>query len=145
MVAPQNVHEQARLALCPRDGATGAVDGAWWPKTGHLAVELPDLITVFSLWIGTVQRIVYDPDVWLDGPTRIIQRNNTVAVDSYRMVSADTIYLMGTHSRNAVLFVIAPKSPPDVVRRVLRLVHASSSPVAASEIRRLLAQTEPAY
>jgi hypothetical protein len=120
------------------------VSGAWWPKTGSLATELPDLITVFGLWIGTVHRIVYDPSAWLDSPSRIIQRNSTVAVDSYRMTFGDTLYLMGTHSRDAVLFIIAPSCPTEVACRVLKLVHNSSSPIAAHELRRLLGQASTA-
>lgn len=140
MTTASELQTPTRLALCPRDGMAGAVDGAWWPKTGKLATELPDLITVFSLWIGTVNRIVYDPSSWLDGPSRIVQRNSTVAVDSYRMTHGDTLYLVGTHSRDAVLFIIAPKSPAEVVKRVLRLVDASAQPVAASDLRRLVGQ-----
>src|SRR5271165_7277762 len=87
----------ARLALCERDRARGAVDGAWWPKSPDLGSELPDLVAVFGSWIGPVHRVVYDPSVWLSAPPRVIGRNAMISVDPYRLVFRDTIYLMGTH------------------------------------------------
>ena len=101
-----NPSNMARLALCERDHTRGAVDGAWWPKSLDLSSELPDLVAVFGSWIGEVHRVVYDPSVWLPAPSRVIRRNEMVSLDPYRMVFSDTIYLMGTHSRDAVLFVL---------------------------------------
>src|SRR5271166_3669922 len=41
------------LALCERDRARGAVDGAWWPKSPDLGSELPDLVAVFRVAVRT--------------------------------------------------------------------------------------------
>ena len=99
-----------RLTLCERDLTNAAVDGVWWPKSLDLALELPDLVTVFNLRVGRVRRVVYDPTAWLPAPSRVIRRNEMVSLDPYRLVFSDTIYLKGTRSRDAVLFVLAPSS-----------------------------------
>jgi hypothetical protein len=127
-----------RLALCERDNSRAAVDGAWWPKSLDLSLELPDLLAVFGLWIGTVHRVVYDPNGWLPAPTRIIRRNEMVSLDPYRLVFSDTIYLLGTHSRDAVLFVLSPSSSEEEARRLLREVYASGQPLNASALRQLV-------
>jgi len=126
-----------RLVLCERDHTRGAVDGAWWPKSLDLSLELPDLLTVFSLWIGPVHRVVYDPNLWLTTPTRLIRHNGMVSLNPYRLVSSDTIYLMGTHSRDAVLFVLSPSSTRDEARRLLGEVSTSALPMNADELRQL--------
>jgi hypothetical protein len=130
----------ARLALCERDQTRGAVDGAWWPKSLDLSSELPDLVAVFGSWIGRVHRVVYDPSVWLPAPARVIRRNEMVSLDPYRLVFSDTIYLMGTHSRDAVLFVLSPSSPGEEARRVLCEVSGSAQPMNAEVLRQLVRQ-----
>ena len=127
-----------RLALCERDHTRAAVDGAWWPKSLDLSSELPDLVAVFGSWIGEVHRVVYDPSVWLPAPARVIRRNEMVSLDPYRLVFSDTIYLMGTHSRDAVLFVLAPSSSGEEARRVLCEVSSSAQPMNATVLRQLV-------
>lgn len=127
----------ARLALCDRGTQTGAVDGAWWPASTDLRKVLPDLVTVLSRLIGTVHRVVYDPAVWPHAPSRIIRGNTQVSVDPYALVAPETIYLMGTHSRDAVLYVLAPSSRKDVVGRLLRTVSDANEPMSADMLRRL--------
>jgi Family of unknown function (DUF5994) len=129
-----------RLALCERDDTLAAVDGAWWPKNLDLSLELPDLVAVFGLWIGAVHRVVYDPRAWLPAPTRLIRHSGMVALDPYRLVSSDTIYLIGTHSRDAVLFVLSPSSPDEEARRLLSEVSGSALPMNARVVRQLARQ-----
>lgn len=129
-----------RLALCERDQTRAAVDGAWWPKSLDLSSELPDLLAVFSLWIGAVHRVVYDPSAWSPTPTRIIRHNEMVSLNPYRLVFSDTIYLMGTHSRDAVLFVLSPSSSDGEAGRLLCEVSTSTQPMNAGALRRLVRQ-----
>ncbi|ORV93763.1 hypothetical protein AWC11_05720 [Mycobacterium interjectum] len=125
------------MALCERDLTSAAVDGAWWPKSLDLRSELPDLLAVFGCWIGAVHRVVYDPSVWLPAPTRLIRHREMVSLNPYRLVFSDTIYLVGTHSRDAVLFVLAPSSSGDEARRLLHEVATSALPTNARALRQL--------
>jgi Family of unknown function (DUF5994) len=129
-----------RLALCERDHTLAAVDGAWWPKNLDLGLELPDLIAIFGLWIGAVHRVIYDPRVWLPAPTRLIRHSEMISLDPYRLVFSDTIYLMGTHSRDAVLFVLSPSSSGEEARRLMCEVSASGLPMNAGVLRQLVRQ-----
>jgi Family of unknown function (DUF5994) len=135
-----NPSSVARLALCERDQTRGAVDGAWWPKSLDLSSELPDLIAVFGSWIGEVHRVVYDPSVWLPAPARVVRRNGMVSLDPYRLVFSDIVYLVGTHSRDAVLFVLSPSSPGEEVGHLLCEVSSSARPMNAEVLRHLVRQ-----
>jgi Family of unknown function (DUF5994) len=127
-----------RLALCDRSTLPGAVDGAWWPHTSDLRTELPDLVAVLGLLIGAVHRVVYDPSIWPHAPSRIIRGTAQISVDPYSMVSCDTIYLIGTHSRDAVLYVVPPASPGEAVRRVLSAVSDATQPMSVPVLRHLI-------
>jgi hypothetical protein len=132
-----------RLALCGRANVRGAVDGAWWPSSIELRTELPDLIAVFGNWIGPIRRVVYDPSMWHPGPSRIIRGNAVTSVDPYRLVARDTIFLAGTHARDAVLFVVPPVTSSVVVRRVLHMVSESAHPMSADVLRQLVGRCLP--
>ncbi|MFY9920237.1 MAG: DUF5994 family protein [Mycobacterium sp.] len=129
---------QARLALCSRSEIPGAVDGAWWPHSSDLRAELPDLVAVLGMSIGPVRRVVYDPSIWPAAPSRIIRGTALTTVDAYTLVANDTIYLMGTHSRSAVLFVVPPAVPVDAVRRVLRAVTNTTGSMSVAVLRHLV-------
>jgi hypothetical protein len=127
-----------RLAFCARSTARGGVDGAWWPSSTNLSAQLPDLVSILGLTIGEVRRVVYDPSVWPPTPPRIIKGSNAISVDPYPLVASDTIYLIGNHSRDAVLFVIPPKSAVAVVDQVLAAVSDATGPMNAFVLRHLL-------
>ena len=133
-----------RLALCNRgNAAQGDVDGVWWPNTSDLKTELPDLVVVCGSWIGQVRRVVYDPSMWSPTPSRIIRGNTAIPVDPYHLVARDTIYLVGTHCRDAVLFVVPPTSSDETVRRVLSTVSGSSQPMSVALLRQLVRKLAP--
>ena len=126
--------ENRRLALSRAGSAHGCVDGAWWPTSANLGSELPDLVAVFSRWIGSIHRVVYDPVLWTTAPSRLIKHGSAISVDPYRMVHRETIGLMGTHSRTAILFVVAPAAPAVIAHKMLDLVECSAEPVAAATL-----------
>ena len=108
----------ARLALCDCATHSGSLEGAWWPKSTDLRTELPDLVAILSLSIGAVYRVVYGPAMWPHAPSRIIRGKAQISVDPYSMLASDTIFLIGTHSRDAVLYLVPPSSREDVVHPV---------------------------
>jgi hypothetical protein len=141
-LAHDDFHKPRRLQLCDNGNTHGAVDGAWWPRSSELTLELPDLVVVLGRLIGPIQRVIYDPAIWpLTVPSRIVQGTNVTSIDPYRLVEADTIYLIGTHSRRAVLFVVPPSTPQFAVDMVLRTVGGAARPVTAVMLRRLAGQS----
>ena len=134
----------ARLALCDRSTLPGAVDGAWWPHSSDLRAELPDLVAVLGLLIGAVHRVVYDPSIWHQAPSRIIRGTSQISVDPYSLVACDTIYLIGTHSRDAVLYVVPPTSPGDAAHRILCAVTDGTRPMSVPVLRLLISKSATA-
>lgn len=128
----------ARLAFCSRSTGRGGVDGAWWPGSSDLGAELPDLVAVVGSMIGEVRRVVYDPSIWPPTPSRVIRRGVAISVDPYALVTSETLYLIGTHSRDAVLYVVPPSCNGKLANRVLGAVSESTVPMMASVVRHML-------
>jgi hypothetical protein len=133
-----NCSSATRLALCDRSAGPGAIDGVWWPSDSDLRTQLPDLVSVLRMVIGPVRRVVYDPTIWPHAPSRIIIGTEAISVDPYALVARDTIYFIGTHMRDAVLFVVPPSTATETVRRVLSEVTAATRPMSVTSLRRLV-------
>ena len=52
-------------------------------------------------------------------------------------MASDTIYLIGTHSRDAVPYLVQPSSREDVVHRLLRAVSTATQPMSVDTLRQL--------
>lgn len=128
----------ARLALCGPSDRRGYVDGAWWPPNNALGTSLADLVSVLGLSIGPVRRVLYDPSAWESAPSRIIRGTTVISVDPYTLVARDTVYLLGTHSRNCLLYVVPPTSADADVRQLLRAVSDAPDPMSVSTLRELV-------
>src|ERR1700684_3652507 len=53
-----------RLRLKPKAPQSGYVDGAWWPHSDELMAELPDLLSVLSVRLGPISRVMYNVNEW---------------------------------------------------------------------------------
>jgi hypothetical protein len=53
-----------RLQLKPAHEAYGFVQGAWWPRSDQLGIELPPLLEALSARLGRIRRVIYDENSW---------------------------------------------------------------------------------
>lgn len=124
-----------RLALCGHSDQQGTVDGAWWPPSYDLRTTLGDLVSVMGLSVGPVHRVLYDPSLFPSAPSRIIRGTTVISVDRYALVARDTIYLVGTHSRKALLYVVPPDTTVDHARELLRAVSDAAESMSVRMLR----------
>ena len=127
-----------RLALCGRTDQRGTVDGAWWPPDYNLKNTLPDLISVMGRWLGPVHRVLYDPSLFPSAPTRVIRGSTVISVDRYSLVARDTIFVVGTHTRNALLYVVPPETNADHARELLKTVSDAAQPMTVRMLRAIV-------
>ncbi|MFJ6774342.1 DUF5994 family protein [Kitasatospora sp. NPDC091257] len=94
---PRALEPTVRLSLAPRGARSGRLDGAWWPRSRDLLLELPALAAEIDERWGRITRITVNPAQWPVIPRRIPvtghivhagwftteQDEHTVAVFSY--------------------------------------------------------------
>jgi hypothetical protein len=98
-----------RLRLKPKAPATGYVDGAWWPRSDDLSHELPDLLTVLSVRLGAVKRVIFNLGDWATAPSEFEVSGAPVRLGGSTGQPVDTIQVVGDKSR-LILLVIPPGS-----------------------------------
>ena len=115
-----------RLRLKAKAPATGHVDGAWWPHSDDLVKELPDLLAVLSVRLGTVDRVLFNLAEWAKAPGRLLTGGRAVRLDGYRIQPAHTLEVLGMGHEKLLLLVVPPDTDAD-------LAHAAMMTAAATD------------
>src|ERR1700735_388239 len=84
-----------RLRLKPKGSTAGSVDGAWWPHSEDLPVELPDLLAVLSIRLGRIDRVTYNFADWASAPNNFPTGDDVVGLRGYYQQPANTIQVVG--------------------------------------------------
>lgn len=117
------VHESLRpgmalLRLETTHDRRGVLDGAWWPRSRDVAVELPGLINALAERLGPVVRVGLDSVAWDGLPTRLVVDGRVVHIDA-SPVGDDTVLVTRGDQDLFSLLVVPPDSPPDAARAAM--------------------------
>ncbi len=108
-----------RLQLKPFRRAAEHVDGAWWPRSRHLAEELPDLVASVSDRLGRVVMIGYRRNGWDDTPALVEIAGETVELLGFTSDEPTSVILIGADGRHLTLHVIRPDTGEEAARQAL--------------------------
>ncbi|WP_334024569.1 DUF5994 family protein [Nocardia terpenica] len=117
----------------PSDDRDEYLDGAWWPRSGDLAAELPDLLAVLAVRLGPIHRIVYDRASWARTPRQLILEDRAIPLDAYTFELGNTMYIFGSAGAVIVLRVIPSVTDPRIARPALMAMVAREPTATPSE------------
>jgi Family of unknown function (DUF5994) len=115
-----------RLRLKPKAPRSGYVDGAWWPHSNDLAAELPDLLTVLSVRLGKIDRVMYNVDEWTETSAKLTSGGRAVRLDGYHRQLANTVEVIGLNRNRIALLVVSANTKPDDAHTTLMAAAAPS-------------------
>ncbi|BBX58497.1 hypothetical protein TM48_02846 [Mycobacterium shottsii] len=108
-----------RLRLKPKAPQSGYVDGAWWPHSADLTTELPDLLSVLSVRLGPISRVIYNLNEWSLPPSKFATGGRTVRLDGYRLQPVNTVEVLGLNRNKIVLLVVSPQAGSDQAHTIM--------------------------
>jgi hypothetical protein len=109
-----------RLRLTPKARCADSLDGAWWPRSRILGMELPDLLPVLAVRLGPVGRVLYDAAGWARTPRRLmVAGEHAVRLDSYRSKPFKLLFVYGIDDARIVLRVIPASTDDDAAQSAL--------------------------
>lgn len=92
------------------DPGRDRLDGAWWPQSRDLAVELADLVDHFPPELGRVMRVLVSPPDWEPGaPRRVPVADGYVKVGSFPGDDTHLVYLTTTNRTVLQVLVVPPE------------------------------------
>jgi len=111
--------EPLRLKLKPKTAiAVGQVDGAWWPRSRDLALELRALLAVLAIRLGRIERVTYHLDDWDPSARKIVVDGSVVRLGGFRSQRAGTVDVLAELHR-VTLLVVPSGSAPGLAHRVM--------------------------
>ena len=120
-----------RLRLKRKAPRTGYVDGAWWPHSDDLAAELPDLLAVLSVRLGTVTRVTYNVAEWANPPLKHRIGGHVVRLDGYHRHPLHTAGVLDGRGQQIDLLVVPAQTGDDEeLARVKGELNSASTRVA---------------
>ncbi|KOU34326.1 hypothetical protein ADK53_15140 [Streptomyces sp. WM6373] len=128
---PDAIHEAVRpgaalLRLETTRSRQGLLDGAWWPRSRDVTIELPALITALIAHLGPITRVGLDTSAWQDVPTRLVIDGQVVHLDA-DPVGDDTVLVTRGHNDHFALLVVPPDTTADAAREAMaRAVRADN-------------------
>ena len=128
-----------RLRLKPKAPQSGYVDGAWWPHSEDLTAELPDLLSVLSVRLGPIGRVIYNVNEWAKPPAKFATGGRTVRLDGYRLQPLNTVEVLGFNGDKIVLLIVSPHADPDQAHAIMM---TAAGPHNASTVESLLSAEE---
>jgi Family of unknown function (DUF5994) len=107
-----------------RGGTSGeaAFDGAWWPRSRLLSVELPELVAALDKLGVRVERFTFPAEAWDEPPARKLGvAGRTVRTGAFRSMDRQLVSLTVDGDRRLDLLVVPPEADALTGVRALRL------------------------
>ena len=99
-----------------------AFDGAWWPRSRDLAVEVPELIAELERRSVRIERFTYSLGAWLPAPRKVVVNGRVVRTGGFRSMDPQVVCLTWHGGqRRADLLVVPPETDVLTGARALRL------------------------
>jgi hypothetical protein len=131
---PEGPEHTPRLRLKPKAPISGHVDGAWWPRTDDLTAELPDLLSVLSVRLGTIDRVLYNLAEWALMPKRVTTGGRAVRLDGYRLQPANTLQVLGLRRKKILLLVVPPHADPEIAHEAIMTAAAPNDATTVGDL-----------
>ena len=97
-----------RLKLDPNGPVEPYLDGAWWPRSAELSVELPALLIALSAHLGPIALIGYRRDAWNAVPDHLDLAGHAVHLQGFVSPNPPTLVVVDDSGRRVTMRVVAP-------------------------------------
>jgi hypothetical protein len=116
---PLPSHPVLRLRLAPH-GLPRSIDGAWWPRSYDLLVELPRLLAGLPREWGHVTSVTVNGTTWAAGPGRMLVANQVVRLGRNLAASAPhTVVLLASGRGRWDLLVVPPDTTEEAAEPLM--------------------------
>jgi hypothetical protein len=122
-----------RLALAQEPGRN-RLDGAWWPRSRDLAVELADLVDHFPPEAGRIVRALFSRPDWDSAPRHVLVAGGYMKVGSFPRDDSHLMHLTLSDRTVLHVLVVPPRFTEDQGAEALLAAAAAGNAHSAAEL-----------
>lgn len=130
-----------RIGSADLGHASGPLDGAWWPASRDLSLELPSLVGALDLIWGRITRVAVNPTQWPVVPKKVPVTGHVVHVGWFvEEQDPHDLLVLSYRTGRWDLLIVPPETPAATAEL---LMAAAADPGNVRTASELLAQTDP--
>ncbi|WP_285555930.1 DUF5994 family protein [Actinoplanes regularis] len=123
-----------RLRLEPTGSRRTLLDGAWWPRSTDLVVELPGLILAIDKIRGPVTRLVLAASGWDSHPRRLSVHGRELRLGYFASQPLSLLTAICARNERVDLLVVAPGTTSGTADAAMILAATTTNLVHAQNI-----------
>ncbi|WP_354641393.1 DUF5994 family protein [Kitasatospora camelliae] len=132
---PTTPESAVRLSMAPDGVRPGRLDGAWWPRSRDLLLELPSLAAEIDERWGRVTRITVNPGQWPLIPRRIPVTGHVVHAGWFTTEQDEHMIMVCSYApRRLNLLVVPPQTDAADAARLMTEAADPANTRTASEL-----------
>lgn len=112
-------HLAPRVQLNPNAPAEPYLDGAWWPRSTDLSVELPALVIALSAQLGPIALIGYRRDAWNAVPDHLDLEGRVVHLQGFVSPDPPTLVVVDDNGRRVTVRVVPPATDDAIAANLM--------------------------
>lgn len=120
------VQPAVRLRVMPGEGVPRRIDGAWWPRSRDLMVELPLLLAALPPSWGQIAAVSVHASMWATAPGRVLIANRVVRLHK----------TSGARGRHSICLLTPGRGRWDLLVVPPEIDQADAEPLMASAVAR---------
>jgi len=133
-----------RLQLTPAPGSGGPLDGAWWPRSRDLELELADLVDHFPHEVGHIARAIFSRPDWLTSPHRVKIGRGIMRTGSFPKDDTHVMLLKLSTGRQLAVLVVPPDTEAEAAREIMGTASSPSNRRSAADLLARAGERGPA-
>jgi hypothetical protein len=102
--------------------------------------ELPDLLSVLSVRLGPIGRVIYNVNEWAKPPAKFATGGRTVRLDGYRLQPVNTVEVVGLNRNKIVLLVVSPHADPEQAHAIMMTAAGPNDASTVAGLRMISAE-----
>ncbi|WP_405016463.1 DUF5994 family protein [Kitasatospora sp. NBC_00070] len=134
---PTTPEPAVRFSLAPDGVRPGRLDGAWWPRSRDLLLELPSLVAELDRRWSRVTRITVNPAQWPVIPRRIPVVGHTVHAGWFTVEQDEHMITVCSYAPRRLEVLVVP--PQTAVAEAVALLAVAADPANIRTASALLA------
>jgi hypothetical protein len=131
--APPLSEQPVRLVLTTDPVNSDRLDGAWWPYSCDVTVELPPLLKAISKRFGRMRAVMLNPDTWAASPQWVPWGTRRARIEWYRHQDPNIAILLGQNDKRIDLLVVPVNTESDRARAMIDLASSNGNMLTASD------------
>jgi hypothetical protein len=132
---PTAAEGTVRLALLPHVvGEPSLLDGAWWPRSRELSLEIPLLAEELAKTGIRITRVIYYPSGWQVAPPKLTVAGHRIHLGWFREIDPHLVSLRIGQDQRLDLLVVPSETDPEQAARAMTLASTARNELTPTEV-----------